>query len=330
MKMKKYVNLLEGWVAYNYNKITLNNFPLIFAIETTNKCNLSCPICPRRKMKRKIGIMEEWVFKKIIDEVKEYQVSVYLHNYGEPLLDPFLFERIKYCKLKGIKTKLSTNATLLSPTINRKILDSGLDLIILCLDRMTKEIYETIRKGAKFEEVKHNILSFLAFKRNNIPYTILQIINTKLTQKQLAKFKTEWKDKVDEISFKPFSTFGGKVDETQMFSSPSLRYRKTLPFRRPPCYYLWHSLVVLWDGDVVFCCRDFNGEEVIGNVKENSLKEMWNSDRMKELRISHIEGRFPKLCEHCIEYPPFTPTKFLVNWGNLVNLSKKIRQKWSV
>jgi radical SAM protein with 4Fe4S-binding SPASM domain len=64
---------------------------------------------------------------------------------------------------------------------------------------------------------------------------------------------------------------------------------------------LWDTLVVLANGDVTVCCYDYNGVLNIGNIKNNSIKELWNSPQLKQLRKIHYKRGFDKipLCSKC-------------------------------
>jgi radical SAM protein with 4Fe4S-binding SPASM domain len=68
------------------------------------------------------------------------------------------------------------------------------------------------------------------------------------------------------------------------------------------CYFPWHSVSILWDGSVVPCCRDYNGVEIIGDLNNQSLEEIWNGEKMKNLRKELVSGRITnKLCNPCQE-----------------------------
>ena len=83
---------------------------------------------------------------------------------GEPLLNPKIYDYIKYAKEKGIlETIINTNATNLTEKIE-KLIKSGLDLIIYSFDGGSKETYEKMRPGRfkqnSFEKVYGNIKNF--------------------------------------------------------------------------------------------------------------------------------------------------------------------------
>jgi len=135
----------------------LNGFTAI-DIETYNVCNLKCKMCPYPKMTREKVQMSMDLFKKIIDDVAQSNISqICLHLYSEPLLDTMLFERIKYVKSKGLWVEFASNGTILTQDKIDAIFDSGLDFINFSIDAATSGTYQKIR-GADLEKTKNNII----------------------------------------------------------------------------------------------------------------------------------------------------------------------------
>ena len=132
-------------------------------IETYNVCNLRCIMCSHPNMTREKVQMGMDLFKKIVDEAVASGVrGACLSNCNEPLLDPLLFERIKYAKSRGMQDVVCvSNGTLLTRDKVDKLLDSGLDSIYFSFDGATKDTYEKIRVGANFKKTRGNILRLI-------------------------------------------------------------------------------------------------------------------------------------------------------------------------
>jgi radical SAM protein with 4Fe4S-binding SPASM domain len=304
-KIKFLLNRLSGEYSYYHRKLPVKNKPEVFAIELTNYCNLRCSMCPRRLMKRAIGYMDFELFKKVVDEVKEYNSYVWLHDFGESLFHPKIETFIDYCADNGVMPYLSTNATILNDKNALKILNSKLEKIILCLDGATKETYEKIRVNGNFDETKSNIHHFLELKKKMgkaKPHAIVQIIRMKETENEIDAFKREWEGLADEVVVKGFSTWADQIGGIKDMSVEEQRY---FPGRKErfPCVLPFRNVVVLWNGDVVPCCLDYDAKLVLGNVKERALDEIWNSERFNELRRSHMDGNYDNpLCKDCLEW----------------------------
>lgn len=280
---------------YIKKKYYLSSVPRILNIEVTNKCNLQCAICPKKNSKEKLGFIDINFLEKIIKENKEILSgqAVWLHFSGEPLLHPDLPKIIKLLKENKIRTMLSTNAVLLSEEKSLDLLNAGLDYIVFSLDGYNKKTYEEVRIGANFDEVKKNILNFLRIKKNNGFNTLTQVQFVKLKTNigEVKEFIKEWKKTdVNHINVKSFHTRAGKVDNIEKFNLNPDVYTRII--KRSPCFHLWETLIILWDGRVISCCQDLRGELVVGDLKKQTLLDIWNSRELQEIRKRQIEGDF--------------------------------------
>jgi radical SAM protein with 4Fe4S-binding SPASM domain len=302
-------NFVRKEIFLNYLKLKgISKFPRMVLIETTNMCPLNCITCPRRFMKRKIGTMDFELFKKIIDELSSKKIdSITFHLFGEPLTRPeLLFRMLDYAHEKMPQSLLtfSENGVLLNEENSRKILESPLGEMTLSLDGATKETYEKIRVNSNFEKVMKNVENFLIMKKkmNSKLRVILQIIKMNETAGEIDLFKKKWSpllDKQDRILVKDFTTFGGMVEDR---SVKSLKRKIKRKIRNSmPCTALWSGINIQWNGDVVMCCMDCEGEVVVGNCKENTVDEIMNGKKMQALRKMNLNLELKKLplCRGC-------------------------------
>lgn len=139
---------------------------LVISIETLNVCNGKCRMCPYQKMTRKKELMSMDLFKKIVDDCVAEGVKIFnLNFYNEPFLDPLIFERIRYIKLKHAQAQFFSNASVMDKEKANQALESGLDRINFSVDGAKKETYETIRRGLIYEKMIENI-SYLVNRKN--------------------------------------------------------------------------------------------------------------------------------------------------------------------
>jgi radical SAM protein with 4Fe4S-binding SPASM domain len=287
--------------------------PLTLAIESTAKCNLFCPMCPRENIHFPPRDMELPLFKKIIDEGKNFLEFAVPYGVGEPLLNPEIFDMLAYCKQVGVPSGISTNATTLTEESSRRLIRAGLDYIIFAFDGATKATYEKYRKGAEFEKVRSNILTFLRVKKelNSKIFCIIQMVRLKENSHEIPELIRMWRvDGVDEVRI--------KKDEVHNAGSAIPGDDAERPPMRHPCYLLWRGpMYIHYDGTVFPCCYIYP-EEPVGNLKKNTLTEIWNSDKMVQLREAHIRGDLSqyKACQNCPAARPrlaVTLGSFLVN-----------------
>ena len=296
--IRYYLEELKAKYHYKMRHLTSIKYPIISAIELTNYCNSACVMCPHRKMTRKKEHMKFEMFKKIIDEIKDYpQGLIWTHLFGEPLLHPHLFDFIKYAKDVGIKVGVSTNCMLLNKKMSKKLLDTYLDNIILCLDAYHPNIYEKLRVGLDYFKVVKNITDFLKLKGDRKkPYIQLQFVKNYLNENEIKLFKFYWKGTkgIDEIRILDSTDWAGQVDK--VFDSIGKRKRK-------PCSVLWHYLAIHSDGNVTICCTDYDGKIKLGNVNNERLIDIWNGEKLRKLRELQLKGNYINgLCDICNEW----------------------------
>ena len=153
--------LLWGYLT---RRARLDALPVEYIVETTAKCNLYCPMCPRETHPQPKADMTDEVFRTLLAEAGETAEHMMLIGLGEPFMDPKIFERIEYCHQHSVSTLLSTNGTFLDERYASKVLDSPLEQITLSFDGAKKETFEFYRKGAKFEKVRDNFVRFARIK----------------------------------------------------------------------------------------------------------------------------------------------------------------------
>ena len=106
---------------------------------------------------------------------------------------------------------------------------------------------------------------------------------------------------IDEFVLKSFTTWDGSAQEINDFSSFLVdNEERRGKHNRPACNLPWRKMTVTWDGDVVPCCYDYNKKFVLGNIREQSLEEIWNGPMMQALRqefnSNHVTNA---LCKNC-------------------------------
>jgi MoaA/NifB/PqqE/SkfB family radical SAM enzyme len=306
------------WLAYETGQTKLVPPPDRLYIESTNICNLSCIMCPtgRQEQVRRKGIMDFDLFRAIVDEMAPHVQATTLHIWGEPLLHPRLLDMIAYCRTKGLRSEISTNATLLNEERSKQILDAGLGAIYLCLDGMRPETYEAIRVNADYEKTNAHIRRFLELKQAGGykgTFVNLQIIEMERTVGEVDEFVAAWKlPGVDRINVKPFDSWAGQISDINLLEPDE----DPLPPQRYACPNLWYHTHVYWDGRIAMCDRDFNLAYDLGNVRNPDgtvhVLENWNGPKMQGLRQLHVRNELAKVtpCNSCTEWAWWKPTAF--------------------
>lgn len=279
-------------------KISNIKLPKYILIEPYNLCNAACTMCPYKEMTRKKELMTMNLFRKIVDDAAKNNIeTIDLTFYNEAFLDPHIFERIEYIKKKHIKLNLFSNGSVLTKEKTNKLLDRGIDLINFSLDGATKNTYETIRKNLKYETVVNNI-KYLIEERNRRglknPRVELAFIISETNQKEIERFKQQWKNIVDNIRF-------GIIDTRDEKNNVPKKFEVKKSKKPWACTRIWEAIQVMSNGKVVLCCVDFDGKVVVGDMKKQSIKDIWNSNKFRQLRLTHLKNQADKIsiCQTC-------------------------------
>lgn len=265
------------------------HWPDIVQIESTNKCNAKCVFCPRDDMGRPQGVMDMDLYRKVVDECAELGIThVRVHNYGEPFLDRELVEKVRYAKAKGIaEVGMISNGSLISERLARGMIDAGLDAINISVDAAGKEIFEATRLQLKFDTVIDNIKTLVRIRKEmgrTRPKLILSFVRQGNGEDEAA-FIREWSGVADKIHITELHNWAGTLDT-----------RADIQF---PCYRMWLTFTVLWDGRVSLCCADFDGKHILGDLRTSSIKDVWNSPAYREVRRQHLLDGGPAICQSC-------------------------------
>lgn len=302
---RKNMKDIEEFLAWNGE----DRFPKEFAIETIFGCNLSCNMCfIDQPTTRKKGAMPMELFKHIVDTMAPYAdkfEKVDLWSLGEPLLDPHLFERIKYMKQLGYKRMaISTNADLMNADKRQKLLDTGIETVIISIDGTTKEVHEAIRRGSKFERVVENTEEVIKLRDKGGYKTrfIVRFIRQQLNWDQWDEHKAYWnarlsQEKRDFVAVYNEHNYGGYVAEKSDLVKQETDYMEW-----KPCHYVFESLIILSDGSLSLCPADFlEAQFGLGKVPDQTPLEAFNSKAYKDMRELHKCGNKNaiKLCKDC-------------------------------
>ncbi|HSW49208.1 MAG TPA: radical SAM protein [Bryobacteraceae bacterium] len=287
--------------AYLRGHSRLAGLPVEHIVETTAKCNLYCPMCPRETHKQPKEDMTAPVFDRLVEESGRSAEHMMLIGLGEPFLDPLIFDRIEYCARHNISTLLSTNGTLLDEAASARLLGSSIEHVTLSFDGATKESFEFYRKGARFETVRDNFVRFARMKaeRKSKVQVVAQMVRMERNAGEVDEFLRFWSSVpgVDQVRI--------KEDETNLMR-PAAGHDSA--DWRHPCHYLWRGpLYVKHNGDVYPCCQSYMlGGAPVGRIGEQPLVQIWNSDEMQRMRRLHVAGRAGEIgiCSRCCTVIP--------------------------
>lgn len=279
-------------------------------LELTTRCNSHCSFCPRDGIiesgKRKLADIDWSVLEEIVSKLAQssYKINIIsLSGLGEPLLYPRLLDAIKLLRTEFRDTliKLNTNATLLRGELALKLIKSGLDRLICSMNVASES--EFIRyKKLNYNEVVGNIVDFLRTKGNRKPAVFIRMnsFDTNLPYiEDVGVFWDKYLNRNDRFSMGRFSNWAGKIERSSFV-------KHTLTAPRHVCKFLdkERTATINLDGYVFPCCVAIAEDPMdsvlcLGNIREKSLEELYQSDRMDTLRMLHELGMYPSPCGEC-------------------------------
>jgi MoaA/NifB/PqqE/SkfB family radical SAM enzyme len=297
-------NILVSGYSYLKSSVTgspvVSGMPLSVSAELTNYCNLACPECVTGsgKMKRERGFMDLALFKKITGELSPFLNNINLYFQGESMLHPRFFDFLEASR--GIHSVVSTNGHFLTVANAEKILKSGLAKLIISLDGADQETYSGYRKNGSFETVLEGIsnVSEAGRKIKSSLKTEIQFLVNRHNEHQIPSIR-----KIAESLNIPLRLKSMQVlnkEEAGDWLPVNGRYRRyslkdgryviknSLPDR---CARLWFNPVITWDGKVIPCCFDKNGEYIMGDMMNETFREIWDGPKYRLFRKSILTGR---------------------------------------
>lgn len=267
--------------------------PYQIHIELDTKCNMKCVMCPIDSIQRGEKMTDKVVIN-LIHQIKQLNVGyVDFVNYGEPLLHKDFF---KYCAmvthlLGHRKLGIVTNGSMMNENIANWMMTLNPHFVIFSVDAFDKEIYEKVRVGADRDKIYANIEFYIEYLRN---CEVLDIFKPRVVmtvgnynEDEVSKVKEYWSKKDVILHVYRCTGRGGE----KAYTCPN----------NNPCIVILDGMFILSDGRVVPCCEDWNGIEVMGDVHNNTLLEIWKGDKFKSFREKHLSGRKNEsvLCRNC-------------------------------
>ena len=259
--------------------------PAVDQVELTNHCPMKCLMCPKGvgRDDRPMGFMDLGLFRELLGQIAQIQPEVKplaLHNLGESLLHPELDGFVSATSAAGLRTELSVNPALLTPTRYRQLVEAGIFRLVLSLDGLDAATIEVVRGPAARGAVALENLEALLSERERHPREHPEILVQMLRLKANSHAHAAFERRFCGLAIPGVSAVLKPLDAN---TEPAL-----FPDGEEPRPYLcrapWRTVVVLWDGRVVPCCHDARAEWVLGDLRRSSLAEIWAGESAQRLR----------------------------------------------
>ncbi|TLX73898.1 radical SAM protein [Labilibacter sediminis] len=306
--------LISYFLSIMFRKPLLWGSPWSLSIEPINVCNLKCPECPTGMgiLKRPKGMLTVEHFEQCLNSLPRSLWHVNLYFQGEPIMHPDFFTLVQKTKQRKLLTSTSTNAHYLSYEQALKVVKSGLDTLIVSFDGVTQKVYEQYRVGGDIQKVFEGVKNLVKAKRElgqSTPVVVAQFLVFHHNEHQIEDFKNIAFDLgVDKLELKTAQVYDVKnkyhiLPEQSKFSRYSLQKDGTVELKgsiKNKCWKHWSSAVITWDGEVVPCCFDKDGEHALGNVFQTTFNEIWQHSNYYKFRKQVLQNKEKiNICLNC-------------------------------
>jgi len=291
---------------------SLSAFPGCIDVELTNKCNFRCLMCPTGlgSVRRKKGYMDDEVFNKILKEIEYYKTPIRFIRMGEPLLHPKLIEYILLLKSIGSLVHINTNGFLLNEEMMDNLIQVGLDSIKFSFQGVDQKSYNEMRNKDFFDELLNRVR--VLYKRRgdrDKPFIQASTTITYESPEQVKTFRESLNNDVDLLTvgrtiLEHIDIEKCKLNDKERSTLLHLKKQESVVKKYLECPEVFDKLAINWDGTVSACCWDYDNKMPIGDIKEKSLKQIWDSKRMNHFRhlLADMRHNEIELCSTCYDY----------------------------
>jgi radical SAM protein with 4Fe4S-binding SPASM domain len=286
--------------------------PWTVFIDTGDPCNYKCQFCPTghpdllRQYGRKPTFMSYELFRKVVDDMQGFgrmAKRANLYKDGEPLLNKRFPDMVRYMRDAQVTESIwvKTNGQLLKPDLNEQLVSCGLDMIGVSVTGVNAQMFLDIAKvKIDYEEYRAGVLDLYQRSRGTDTKISTKIADTGLSAEQKQKFIDDFSDRCDFIAIEGLHGWStSEVFDFRLGTNQSFDGTPRSP--KIACPLVLYMLAVSSNGDVSICNDDAFHLHGLGNIKTESLIDIWNGARLREFRLMHLEGRKHEnaACKNC-------------------------------
>lgn len=323
-------------------KLIRNDYPVGLIVDIHDYCNAKCKMCPYESLSKKLnqGHMDWDLYVKIVDDfsilIDRYKFLGMLTycNMAEPFIENHLEKYTSYAEKKGISVYLNTNGSLMTHEKIDSLISSGFHgTFNISFHAATPELYNDIM-GLNIENTVNNI-RYLASKypKEKIGFNVINY---------------HWPEDEEEKVKKLLSEWSNDIQTKKAISRAGLVFRKKKYIRQiagcGPGRVLY-QMVICHNGDALLCCNDMARKEIVGNLQNSTIQEVWNGEGFKDYLHQIYMGKSSSkdmICHFCEESVPYwswrrfmkslLPAAIIAVWRkrhkSKWGLSKSINSQW--
>jgi uncharacterized Fe-S cluster-containing radical SAM superfamily protein len=287
--------------------------PLVLFIDPSDCCCLRCAYCPTsssdlmRQVKRPLKQMNFSLYKKIIDDLQEFETKVKvirLYGLGEPLLNRNFCDMVKYAKESGkVETvDTTTNGLILNHKLNYQLADSGIDRINISVNGLSDEQYlKFTNTKVDFKKYVKNIEHL--YKNKKDTYIFIKINGDTISEEDEQKFLEIFEPIADSVAIEKSMNCWQGFEPKGFIRQESNKgiYGQAINKAVNICPYVFYSYIINSNGECSLCFLDWSLKMNIGDVNSESVKQIWNGYKLRDIRkmMLYKERKIHPICSNC-------------------------------
>jgi MoaA/NifB/PqqE/SkfB family radical SAM enzyme len=285
--------------------------PWVIFVDPSDLCNFKCKFCPTgkyelmKKVGRPLKVMSFNSYERVINEICKFDKPIKvlrLYKDGEPLMNPYFAEMIAHAKESGCceSVDTTTNGSLLCPELNRKIVKAGLDRINISIEGVNEIQYKEFSNyNINYDVFLDNIADLYDNKEQL--EMIIKINGDEISEEDKSKFLDLYGDICDGIFIEHTMNCWNNFDMKDLKQNEEVGIYGQPIKEVDICPYVFYSISINSDLSVSLCFLDWNRKLMIGNLKEESLKSIWNGHKLFTIRNMFLKGlrKFHSICGKC-------------------------------
>lgn len=287
-------------------------YPNTIILELVNRCNLECVMCYQgwRNDSQK-HTLDEDTLNKIFKDFEKNNLNSLMLSISEPLLYKKIDRVLKMSEEAGIMDLfLFTNGTLLHEKNAKMILESSVTRLFVSLDALTKNTYDKVRipvskkiDDGRLKRVEENIKNFVSLRNSlnkKLPLVRVSYVKQKYNEHEVEEFIKKWENIVDSVEVQNEVSINA-YDQAKKLTHEEMFLKDKPNSKKYNCRQPWGSFGIYSDGSATPCCNTFGRTMPVGNIKTDSISNIWKSSKMKQIRDNFESNEPCKGCKICLD-----------------------------
>ena len=287
-----------GYAAYwrqfaQASAMNAQNTPMYIVLELNNYCNMRCKMCRKSMEETEThDNLDMELYEKILRDADSFGVpSLFFGGLTECTINPQIISMLRRSReYKRMEDVLITNGYKLTDELIDFLIDAQWEKLFVSLDAASDETYRKIR-GRNLRRVEANLERLFEKKkqkRSLLPFVRVSFCVMPENRMEMEAFFQKWKDKVDIIDYQ------------QLVDYSDMKVKANLPDTDRKCAEPFDRLMIDCHGEIYPCCVEWGRYMPLGNVRDISIEEAWNGEKMSQLRESIKSGRPCDICKSCM------------------------------